>query len=75
MFIRGGNANVHKVLVDGVPANEHRRRRGSVDVHHGRRRSDEVLRVANSVIAGTDALAGVISIPRAAAVRPFPRRR
>ena len=61
-FIRGGNANFNKVLIDGVPANDIG---GGIDLSQfslaGVERI-EVLREANSVINGTDALAGVISI-------------
>ena len=62
IFIRGGNSSFSKVLLDGVPANDIG---GSIDLSQfsmaGVDRI-EVLREANSVIAGTDALAGVISI-------------
>jgi vitamin B12 transporter len=62
IFIRGGNSNFNKVLIDGVPVNDIG---GGVDLSAfsmaGVDRI-EVLREANSVIAGTDALAGVISI-------------
>ena len=62
MFIRGGNSNFNKVLIDGIPANDIG---GGIDLAQfsmaGVDRI-EVLREANSVIAGTDALAGVISI-------------
>src|SRR5262245_41561877 len=62
MFIRGGNSNFNRVLVDGIPANDIG---GAVDLSQfsmaGVERI-EVLREANSVIAGTDALAGVISV-------------
>jgi iron complex outermembrane receptor protein/vitamin B12 transporter len=62
MFIRGGNSNFNKVLIDGVPANDIG---GGIDLSQfamtGVDRI-EVLREANSVIAGTDALAGVISV-------------
>lgn len=62
MFIRGGNSNFNKVLIDGIPANDIG---GAVDLASfattGVDRI-EALREANSVIAGTDALAGVISI-------------
>lgn len=61
-FIRGGNSNFNKVLIDGIPANDIG---GGIDLSQfslaGVERI-EVLREANSVIAGTDALAGVISI-------------
>jgi vitamin B12 transporter len=61
-FIRGGNSNFNKMLIDGVPANDIG---GGVDLAQfsmtGVDRV-EVLREANSVIAGPDALAGVISV-------------
>jgi iron complex outermembrane receptor protein/vitamin B12 transporter len=62
IFIRGGNSNFNKVLLDGIPANDIG---GGIDLSQFSMTgvdSIEVLRVANSVIAGTDALAGVISI-------------
>src|SRR5262245_27336103 len=62
MFIRGGNSNFNRVLVDGIPANDIG---GAIDLSQfsmaGVERI-EVLREANSVIVGTDALAGVISV-------------
>jgi len=62
VFIRGGNANFNKMLIDGIPANDIG---GGIDLSPfattGVERI-EVLREANSVIAGTDALAGVISL-------------
>lgn len=62
VFIRGGNSNFNKMLIDGIPANDIG---GGIDLSQfaitGVERI-EVLRVSNSVIAGTDALAGVISI-------------
>jgi vitamin B12 transporter len=62
MFIRGGNSDFNKMLIDGIPANDIG---GAIDLSPfettGVERI-EVLRESNSVIAGTDALAGVISI-------------
>jgi len=62
VFIRGGNSNFNKMLIDGIPANDIG---GGIDLSPfattGVERI-EVLREANSVIAGTDALAGVISL-------------
>lgn len=61
IFIRGGNSNFNRVLLDGVPVND---LGGGVDLATfalaGIDRI-EVLRQANSVIAGPDALAGVIA--------------
>ena len=60
-FIRGGNSNFNRVLIDGVPVNDIG---GSVDLAMlalAGLDQIEVLRQANSVIAGPDALAGVIA--------------
>jgi iron complex outermembrane receptor protein/vitamin B12 transporter len=62
IFLRGGNANFTKVLVDGVTANDIG---GGVDLAHlqttgiGR---IEVLRQTNSVMYGSDALTGVVNV-------------
>jgi len=62
IFIRGGNSNFNKLIIDGIAANDIG---GGIDLSQfsmaGVERV-EVLREANSVIAGTDALAGVISV-------------
>jgi vitamin B12 transporter len=62
LFVRGGNSNFNKVLIDGVPANDIG---GGVDLSQfattGVDRV-EVLREANSVLYGTDALTGVVSL-------------
>ncbi|MGE3402284.1 MAG: TonB-dependent receptor plug domain-containing protein [Vicinamibacterales bacterium] len=62
LFIRGGNSNFTKVLIDGIPANDIG---GAFDFAHigvaGVERV-EVLRQANSVIYGADALTGVVNI-------------
>lgn len=62
LFIRGGNADANKVLIDGVPVNDIG---GFVDfgtlllpaIDH-----IEVFRGPNSVLYGSDALAGVVSL-------------
>jgi vitamin B12 transporter len=62
IFVRGGNANFNKVLIDGVPAN---------DIGGGFEFADlpvtgvdriEILRNPNSVLYGADALSSVINI-------------
>jgi vitamin B12 transporter len=62
LFVRGGNSNFNKVLIDGVPAN---------DIGGGFDFGDlattgvdrvEVMRGSNSVLYGSDAMAGVVSI-------------
>jgi len=62
LFIRGGNSNFTKLLVDGIPANDIG---GGVDfatlaatgVDHL-----EVLRDPNSAIYGSDAMSGVVNV-------------
>jgi vitamin B12 transporter len=62
IFLRGGNSNFTKVLIDGIPANDIG---GGVELAQlqttgvGR---VEVLRQSNSVIFGSDALTGVVNI-------------
>ena len=62
LFIRGGNSNFNKVLLDGVSANDVG---GSIDLGQiaatGIDRV-EVLREPNSVLYGSDALTGVINL-------------
>ena len=62
LFLRGGNSNYTKVLVDGVPLNTPG---GSFDFAH--LTTDdveriEVVRGASSVLYGTDAVTGVINV-------------
>ena len=62
IFLRGGNSNFTKVLIDGISANDIG---GGVDLAQlqttgvGR---VEVMRQSNSVIFGSDALTGVVNI-------------
>src|SRR5262245_10673718 len=62
MFLRGGNSNFTKVLIDGLPANDIG---GAFDFSQldtaGVDRI-EVLRQTNSVVYGSDALTGVVNI-------------
>ena len=62
LFIRGGNSNANKILLDGIPVNEIG---GAVDFGNlfttGLDRM-EVLRGPNSVLYGDDALAGVVNL-------------
>jgi iron complex outermembrane receptor protein/vitamin B12 transporter len=62
LFVRGGNSNFNKVIIDGVPVNDIG---GSFDFANlpvtGVERV-EVLRNPNSVLYGADALASVVNI-------------
>lgn len=62
LFIRGGNATFNKVLVDGIPANDiggafDYAELATTGIDHV-----EVLRQTNSVVYGSDALAGVVAL-------------
>jgi vitamin B12 transporter len=64
LFVRGGNANFNKIIIDGVSANDIGSGGGfdlaSLPVTGIER--VEVLRNPNSVLYGADALAGVVNI-------------
>jgi vitamin B12 transporter len=62
LFVRGGNANFNKVLVDGVPVNDVGGAFDFAQLATSGVESVEVLRAANSVLYGSDALSGVINI-------------
>jgi iron complex outermembrane receptor protein/vitamin B12 transporter len=72
LFIRGGNQNSNKVLIDGVPVNDIG---GTVDWSTlsltGIDRI-EVFRGPNSVLYGADALAGVVSMETPHGITPLP---
>ena len=72
IFVRGGAPDFNKVLIDGVPANDIG---GAFDfgiLSAAGIDRVEVLRTANSVLYGADALSGVISLvtPRGRSSRP-----
>ncbi len=73
VFVRGGNSNFNKVLVDGIPANDIG---GGVDLSEfsvtGIDRI-EALRDPNSVVFGSDALSGVISLISRRGRTPVPQ--
>jgi len=62
LFARGGSSNFTKVLVDGVPANDIGGAFDFADLATTGVDRVEVLRGSNSVLYGSDALAGVINI-------------
>jgi iron complex outermembrane receptor protein/vitamin B12 transporter len=62
LFVRGGNSYFNKVLIDGVPANDIGGAYDFADLATIGVERVEVLRDANSVLYGTDALAGVVSL-------------
>jgi vitamin B12 transporter len=62
LFVRGGSSNFTKVLLDGVPANDIGGAYDFGDLETTGVERVEMLRGSNSVLYGTDALTGVISI-------------
>lgn len=62
LFIRGGNSNFAKVLVDGIVANDIGGGFDFSQIATTGVESIEVLRQSNSVMYGSDALAGVVNI-------------
>ena len=72
LFVRGGNANANKVLLDGIPVNDIG---GAVEF--GNLSSTaieqvEVLRGPNSVLYGADALASVVNLTTRKGTTPLP---
>jgi vitamin B12 transporter len=62
LFIRGGNANFNKVLVDGIPVNDIGGAFDFAQMSLAGIERVEVLRQTNSVMYGSDALAGVVEL-------------
>jgi vitamin B12 transporter len=72
LFVRGGNSDANKVLIDGIPANDIG---GAVDfgvLATSGIDQVEVLRGPNSALYGSDALAGVVSLTTPRGVTPLP---
>lgn len=72
LFLRGGDSDFNKVLIDGIPANSG----GAFDfaqLSNSGVGSVEVLRGSNSVLYGSDALAGVVSVTSAKAATASPQ--
>lgn len=71
-FVRGGNSNFNKVLIDGVPANDIGGAFDFGDLATTGVDRVEVMRGSNSVLYGSDAMTGVVSIvtKRGRSLRP-----
>ena len=72
LFIRGGASNFNKVLVDGVPVNEIGGAYDFGQLSNNGVDSIEVYRGSNSVLYGSDALAGVVNITSKRGSTPIP---
>jgi iron complex outermembrane receptor protein/vitamin B12 transporter len=62
LFIRGGSSNFNKILIDGMPANDIGGAFDFASLTTTGVERVEVLRGANSVIYGSDAMTGVVDI-------------
>jgi iron complex outermembrane receptor protein/vitamin B12 transporter len=62
LFVRGGNSDFNKILIDGVPANDIGGAFDFADLATTGVDRVEILRGSNSVLYGSDAMTGVVSI-------------
>jgi vitamin B12 transporter len=73
LFIRGGNDNGNKVLIDGIPSNDIGGAVEFGDLDAVGLQKIEVLREPNSALYGSDALAGVVSLTTARGTTRLPQ--
>lgn len=62
LYIRGGNSDFNKILVDGIPVNEIGGAFDFAQLSNTGVGNLEVLRGSNSVLYGSDALSGVVNV-------------
>ncbi len=72
LFLRGGNTNANKVLIDGIPADDLGGAVEFANIASAGIGSIEVLREPNSALYGSDALAGVVSLTTRRGATPLP---
>jgi iron complex outermembrane receptor protein/vitamin B12 transporter len=72
LFIRGGDDNANKVLIDGMPANDIGGSFEFANLASAGIAQVEVLRGPNSALYGSDALAGVVSFTTPRGSTPLP---
>ena len=72
LFIRGGNSNANKVLIDGVPANDIGGSFEFGDLSASSFDRIEVFRGPDSILYGADALAGVVNLTTRRGTTPLP---
>src|ERR1700743_1121970 len=72
LFVRGGQSDFNKVLIDGIPANDIGGAFNFADLSSTGVDQVEILRGPNSVLYGPDAIASVINIttPRGTTIEP-----
>jgi iron complex outermembrane receptor protein/vitamin B12 transporter len=72
LYIRGGAADANKVLLDGIPANDIGGNVEFANIASAAIAQAEILRGPNSVLYGSDALAGVVSLTTQRGSTPLP---
>lgn len=72
LYIRGGNSDANKVLIDGIPMNDIGGAVEFADIASSAVSRIEVLRGPNSSIYGADAMAGVVSLTTRSGSTPLP---
>jgi iron complex outermembrane receptor protein/vitamin B12 transporter len=72
LFLRGGNSDFTKVLVDGVPVNDIGSLADLSTLASAGIARVEVLRQPSSVLYGSDVLSGVVSLSTARGTTPLP---
>jgi vitamin B12 transporter len=72
LFIRGGQSDANKLLIDGIPANDIGGNVEFADIASSGVGTVEVLRGPNSALYGSDALAGVVSLTTPRGSTPLP---
>ena len=73
LYIRGGESDFNKVLIDGIPVNEIGGGFDYAELSNNGVGNLEVMRGANSVLYGSDALSGVVNITSARGTTPLPQ--
>ena len=72
LYIRGGNSDANKVLIDGIPMNDIGGAVEFADIASSAISRVEVLRGPNSSMYGADAMAGVVSLTTRSGSTPLP---
>ncbi len=72
LYIRGGNSDANKVLIDGIPMNDIGGAVEFADIASSAVSRIEVLRGPNSSVYGADAMAGVVSLTTRSGSTPLP---
>jgi vitamin B12 transporter len=75
LYIRGGNPDFNKILVDGIPVNDIGGDFDFAQLSNTGVGNLEILRGSNSVLYGSDALSGVVNVTSERGETPVPEMR